>query len=236
MIINLFPLSIFKGSIFLDKKYKEDLVNYILEDEKKGRPSTDNIPQGRSKNPAFLGDEMGDSYLHNRKIFEKLFIKITGEVKTYLVNLGFDTDKINLYYQRSWATVSREGQAINMHDHKQSHISFAYYLNFPEKSGNIEFSNDTKSNEIVNGSFNNPYFRSRIIKETNMSNAPIATIPVLEDEIYIFPSKIFHRTQRGTNNKPRISLSADIVITVKEDVKNTEHGVADITNWKKFEL
>lgn len=234
MLIQLFPLALYRGKIDLDKKYKEELIKYVLQDEKNNQKIKEELSKDRNQNPTFLGDEMGDAFLHNNEIFEKLFFKIEEEIKKYLMHLGFDCNSINLYFLRSWATVSRKGQQIHWHDHKQSHISFAYYLNFPQNSGNLEFMNDGKMSEIISGSFSHINFRKIVFKESNMLNAPYATLPVMEDDIFIFPSKNLHRTQIGTNSEPRISMSADVIITLKEGQKNAEHGVPEIKHWKKF--
>ena len=42
--------------------------------------------------------------------------------------IKFDDNKIDMYMNRSWATVSYGKEKILPHKHKQSHISFAYYL------------------------------------------------------------------------------------------------------------
>ena len=67
--------------------------------------------------------------------FVPLFEKIAAAVKLYSIGLGIQPERLNFYFQRSWATVSREGQRIFEHAHLQSHISFAYYLQKPIDGG-----------------------------------------------------------------------------------------------------
>ena len=56
-------------------------------------------------------------------------------VALFLINqLHPYENKIDLYMTRSWATVSMGKERISKHKHKQSHISFAYYLKKNEKS------------------------------------------------------------------------------------------------------
>ena len=68
----------------------------------------------------------------------------------------------------------------------------------------------------------------------NPLNTTAMNLHAEENGIIIFPSKTEHSTLVGTNEKPRISISADVVLTLKEEIKNTETGLTDITKWKKF--
>ena len=66
--------------------------------------------------------------------------KLIGEkIRMYIKMLNIDNDKIHLFIQRSWATITRSEENIQMHSHDQSNISFAYYPLKPEKSGDISF-------------------------------------------------------------------------------------------------
>ena len=42
--------------------------------------------------------------------------------------MEIDNKLIDIYIQRSWATISEGEERIKKHRHFQSHISFAYYL------------------------------------------------------------------------------------------------------------
>ena len=55
-------------------------------------------------------------------------------IKKYTKLLGINNDQIDFFYQRAWATISRNGEYIASHKHSQSHITFAYYL---KKSKNL---------------------------------------------------------------------------------------------------
>ena len=54
-----------------------------------------------------------------------------------------------------------------------------------------------------------------------------------QDSIIIFPSKTLHATVPNKSNKPRISISGDISIMLKES-KGFEHLMPNFSNWKKF--
>jgi uncharacterized protein (TIGR02466 family) len=224
-LYSIFPVAIGKDVINLNATYKSLLINNIQEQEEKNKSNTDRV---------WTGDENNNEYLHNENLFNSLYVQINEKIQSYITSLGYNPQDFSIYFQRSWATVSRISQKILLHSHQQSHLSFAYYLSLPEGSGNLEFNNDRSYMEIINGSFDKPELLLKLTKNLNSFNAPNVTIGIKEDEIYIFPSKLKHKTNPGSNTMPRISLSSDIVITLNENFKNTEAGMADISNWKKF--
>ena len=55
-----------------------------------------------------------------------------------------------------------------------------------------------------------------LLKSFNKRNAPTVDILVNEDDIVVFPSKTKHATIPNTTNNPRISISGDIMIMLKD--------------------
>ena len=114
---------------------------------------------------AWTGDKKGHEFLFSNNLFKNLANKISYEIIKYLKVLEINTDLLDIYYQRSWATFTENDQQINFHTHSQSNISFAYYLMKPESSGGIIFkSNDTLYNEDlgeIKGNFTNIDFQGR---------------------------------------------------------------------------
>ena len=140
---------------------------------------------------------------------------------------------MNFYYLRSWSTISRNKETIRTHNHKQSHITFAYYLRLPNNSGGLKIHNTAHQNQLIAGYGGYNFNRNKLIK-MNPLNTTAVNLFAEEDRIIIFPSKTEHSTLMGTNEEPRISISADVVLTLNEEIKNTETGMTDITKWKKF--
>jgi len=226
-LIPIFPVGIGKDVIELDSNYKLELINNVINQEKLNKINID-------AQSSWTGDTNNNEYLHNIKLYEKLYTQINEKLKIYIRSLGYKEESLNIYFERSWATVSRNTQQIALHAHLQSHISFAYYLSLPTGSGNLEFYNDRSYNELINGTFSKPKLLLELTTNLNQYNAPSIQINIQENEIYFFPSKLKHRTTVGDNTEPRISMSSDIVVTLKKERNNTELGMADIANWKKF--
>jgi uncharacterized protein (TIGR02466 family) len=228
-ILNFFPLTIYKSKIKINEKEKKSLVEEILMMEKKNF-----APENKAQNKAWTGDVHGHEYLFNNEKFKNLSDQIEINIKKYLEIFSIDIKKIDIYFQRSWATISKNSENIAPHKHEQSHISFAYYLQKGKDDSQIVFLNQSPQSEFVPKLFSSSTaVIKKIIKEKNLNNSSNIMLGVEEGDIVIFPSKTLHGTQAKPNNDNRISISADIVVTVK-DSTSMEWMMPSINNWKKF--
>ena len=229
VIAHLFPLTIYKSKILISESEKKLLINEVYEMEKKSAN-----PEYKSNNKAWTGDTQGHEYLHNNPKFSNLFKEIEIHVKKYLEYLSLDANSLDLYFQRSWATISRNFENINFHKHSQSHISFAYYLKKNKNDARIIFSNESRQNEILGNLFSSQtLYEKKIIKKIDLVNTNQMNLDIEEDDIVIFPSKTSHGTESKVNNDVRISFSADISI-ISKDSTSLEHLITPVENWKKF--
>ena len=227
--INLFPLSIIKEEISLNKDEKKNMI-----DEIKLMISQPEKKNNRNDESSWTGDTQGFEYLFKNKKFNPLLIEIRKYLTKYINHLGIDENKIDLYMTRSWATVSMGKERISKHKHKQSHISFAYYLKKNEEDSNIVFFDENYQNEIIPGLFVSSTVKNEgIMKNLNLMNAVSVDIKVKENDIIIFPSKALHGTQAYRNNNERISISGDIICVAK-DSNLLETMMPPISNWDKI--
>ena len=225
--INLFPLTILKDKIQMIENDKILMIEEIRNMKKNSK----NIKFQTTTN-AWTGDTQGFEFIHKNQKFKKLFNEIIKKVWDYLNCVEIDNKLIDIYVQRSWATISREKENIALHKHLQSHLSFAYYLKKSEGDANLLFVDETKHNEFLPGLFLSPSSNKKeIIKKRNIANSGAIVFEAKEDEIVIFPSKTSHQTQPNVKNNDRISLSADIFIAAKNS-ENMEHLVTPFKNWK----
>ena len=144
-VFDLFPLSVFKDKIVLSSNEKKEIIDHIFKIEKE----TQNI--NKRKNDAWLGDTKGHEFLLKDPIMKNLAKLIGEKIKAYTDMLSIDNKKIDFFYQRSWATITRQEERIHVHSHDQSNISFAYYPLKPSDSGNISFLVEPPQNEIATG-------------------------------------------------------------------------------------
>jgi len=228
-LTNLFPLSLYNSKIILSNDEKINLVNHIVQCKKKGKSK-----RYKENTFAWTGDQEGHGEIHNQEIFKNLFANIKIKVIEYLDLLSIDHAQLDIYFQRSWATISEEKEFIGRHSHSQSHLSFAYYLKKSENDSKIIFWDTHKANEFIPELFDSPTVKNKkIIKKRDMLNSSHATIEPKEGDIIIFPSKTFHSTEKNKQNSQRISISADISFFAK-DHSFLEHMTPPFSSWKKF--
>ena len=225
-IINLFPLSIYKTKLDLDDAYRDRLVDEILE---MGSSEINKTP-----GKAWTGDINGFEFLHKRESFEDLFRRLANPLLGYLDSIGIESSKLDLFYTRSWAAISRQRENILPHSHLQSQISLVYYLKKPKNSGGLAFLDDDPPNQFAGNLFSVLMVENGIVKSQEVFNVKSALLDSEEDGVVVFPSKTRHATQPNKSEDVRISVSADIVVTLKERV-SVEYLMPSIGEWGKIE-
>ena len=224
-IYNLFPLTVMQDKINLENKERDILINEI----KRMKLET----EYKKTNFAWTGDTKGHEFLFSNYLFSSLSAKISNSIIQYLKILEINTNKLDIYYQRSWATFTENKQSINFHTHSQSNISFAYYLSKPENSGGIIFRSNELQNEVAKNIFTSSKLDKSLINKPNQYNSDRSMFDLEQDSIIIFPSKTPHATMPNSSGKPRISISGDVTIMLK-DSKGFEHLMPNFKNWTKF--
>ena len=146
--------------------------------------------------------------------------------------LNLDNNKLSFFYQRSWATITKNKERIQPHSHDQSNISFAYYPLKPKKSGDIRFIAEPQ-NEIAKGLFHKEKLDLGLLKNIDQRNTPNVDLYVEEDDIIIFPSKTKHATTPNITENSRISISGDITIILKGSFGH-ERLMPHFDKWQQF--
>jgi|DEB0MinimDraft_10_1074344.scaffolds.fasta_scaffold39889_1 uncharacterized protein (TIGR02466 family) len=168
-----------------------------------------------------------DDNLHLDKRFNKLFNEIELGIKGALLMQNYDMNLFEAYITKSWATYSVKDQFISYHRHMSSHYSFVYYP-YAEEQGNLFFLDDEAHKVGLNIPRRDPYF-----SKWDNTNFAKAEYPAATGNLVIFPSMIFHETGKNLKKEPRISISGDIMITMKPGVKS-EHNIPSPSTWKKL--
>ena len=226
---NFFPLSILQDQIKLTDEEKIKLINDI-----RAMKSNSQNSDYQKNDASWTGDTQGYEYIFNIPKFENLFLEIKKKIEIYLDFLKIDKDQIEIYIQRSWATVSNSSEVISKHQHLQSHLSFAYYLKKNVEDSNFIIYDDDKKNEFIPGLFGSKtLIQKKLIKEISFSTATRIALDVKEDDIVIFPSKTPHSTDQIKTNSERISISGDVIFVAK-DTTNIEHLMPNFKNWKRL--
>ena len=151
----------------------------------------------------------------------------------YLELLRLRTEYLDIFFQRSWPTVTGRSQEIGSHNHENAHISLVYYLNKPENSGGLRLMVRHAPNEIIPNLFSAAVAVQPFFHERTPFNSNHVDMDLEEGQVLIFPSKTLHQTITSEADDERISLVADIAIMLKEDVE-CEKFMPDFSHWKKI--
>ncbi len=225
-VLNLFPLTVVQDEIFIEETERNELVTEISK-------MKNTHEEKKNSSYAWTGDTKGFEFLFSNKKFNSLASKISASLVKYLKLLEINTELLDIFYQRSWATYTNNEESINFHTHSQSNISFAYYLLKPNNSGGIIFKSNELQNEIAKNIFTNSKIEKSLINKPNAYNSDRSIFDLKQDSIIIFPSKTPHATAPNLSGSPRISISGDVSIMLK-DSKGFEHLMPNFKNWTKI--
>jgi uncharacterized protein (TIGR02466 family) len=166
-----------------------------------------------------------DDGIHHDKRFNNLFDAIIPKIKEALTVQHINLDVLDMYITKAWTTYTIKKQYIHSHRHMSSHYSFVYYP-YAEEQGDLVFQDDEGSKVGLNIPIRKEYFTE--FTDINYSSA---IYPAKTGNLIIFPSMLFHETQLNTTDKPRISISGDILLTMKPSVKS-EHNIPSPSTWR----
>ena len=189
--------------------------------EKPGRTAATTDVKG---NTHFTDLEEAKDNLHKDKKYNKLFKEIGKNINAFLTAKGYSNDKFDAHITKAWATYTVKNQHIASHKHTASHFSFVYYVR-NDDMGNIRFEKELASQT---GLFIPP--TDQYIVNWNQFNFSSYIFPVKTGNFIIFPSGLLHYTEINTKKQARISISGDILLTMKAGVK-TEHCIPHPSGW-----
>jgi len=227
-IANLFGKSIYKTIInnydTINKKLVSDIESYVK--EKPGSVAVTTDVMGNT-NGANLEDAVDN--LHRRSNYKDLFVELEKHVIEFVKAKGYDTDKFDVHFTKAWATYTTKGQYIASHKHTASHFSCVYYVR-NDNMGNVRFEQELATQT---GLYVPP--TEQYIKSWNELNFASYTVPVQTGDFVIFPSELLHYTETNERDIPRISISADILMTMKNGV-STEHCLPHPKSWAVIDV
>jgi uncharacterized protein (TIGR02466 family) len=220
---NLFGKSIYKCTINNYDEYNKPLIKDIesFVKEKPGSVAATTDVTG-NVNYTKLNDAVDN--LHKKKLYAPLFTALNRNINFFLHSYGYNLDKFDVHLTKAWATYTAKDQYISSHKHTASHYSCVYYVRNNDM-GNIKFEEELAAQT---GLYIPP--TDHYIREWNNFNFASFTIPVATGDFVIFPSCLLHYTEINKKDEPRISISADILLTMKKGI-STEHCIPHPSQW-----
>jgi len=153
----------------------------------------------------------GTLFLEPYGILEELQTILKTEIKNYFLNLesrNYPYIKLRPenYILRGWYIVMERGGFLKPHNHPSGWLSGVLYIKIPEKrneEANIEFGLHGKDLPILNLEY------------------PKMIYPVVEGDLIMFPSSLFHRTLPFQNGDERICVAFDLMPSEPDKLNNT---------------
>jgi uncharacterized protein (TIGR02466 family) len=176
----------------------------------------------------FTGDIKGMGSIHNESTFQYLIQEIEKAVSEYLKSFSKLTQKLQIYYQKSWPVILKRGGMVGSHHHANAHLSAVYYLNVPKgEGGDLIFYSPIDLN-LPSLSTGVDFFHAKTY---------IHAIKPYSGLLVIFPSVLKHEVTKYEGHEPRLSLSFDFVLTASEEAGSgeIENLAPSINLWRPFE-
>lgn len=175
----------------------------------------------------FTGDVKGIGSIHDESTFQYLIQGIEIAVSEYLESFSKLTQKLQIYHQKSWPVILKNGGMVGSHHHANAHLSAVYYLNVPKgKGGDLIFYSPIDLN-LPSISTGVDFFHAKTY---------IHAIKPYNGLLVIFPSVLKHEVTKYQGNEPRLSLSFDFVLTASEEAGSgeIENLAPSIKLWRPF--
>jgi uncharacterized protein (TIGR02466 family) len=234
--INIFPTTIYVGKMENHVNNKQEFYKvYPKFDFNQIKFNKEN----RTRTVNTVSENEGNPLIHLEENLDQLFGEICDHIKNYTRNTLRLKDIFDIVITKSWLSRAREyDQQIPWHIHSTSHISFVYYLNIPEDSHSLEFSNEHAGNAIFSSLFyDDPSGKKyNMVEEHNEINSEIFYLTPQEGNVVIFPSKQPHSTgsTSSTFKGERLAIVGDVSLILKEEFLSYSYGYIHEKYWKKY--
>lgn len=187
------------------------------------------------------GEFRGKGFIHLDPEFKIFFDQLKKHLYGFFNGLNLDINKFSFHVIKSWYTIINDKTGVSMHSHSSSDLSFVYYVDVPDGSGNIHFINpnyhDMCYNSYFPGMFERPSSGRAFMndvwgKEYNAHTNQYFALPSIEGTLLIFPSKLAHMVpQSKDTEEKRFSISGDIKLCLDEKIDDYEHGLVHPCRW-----
>ena len=194
-VYELFPDPIFHFKLENYKQINKELLNYILELQKKDKKGNNHSNKGGWHSPNFDLVNPGPpiNFINNFKNFLKQIMEN---------EFGWEYISNKQRIVAMWAIINKKNSYNVRHNHQNCYLSGSYYVKKPENSGDITFFDPKEAKT---------YRFPEIEKITNYSRDSI-TIKPNEGDLLIFPSYLYHQVGKNLSDKNRIAISFNIDI------------------------
>ena len=190
------------NSIWFGTLIKEEVLGIDL------KPLIDYVYQKKNELPNSKSGSHVDAWqspnLQDNPIFQPLMDKIF-ENADDMVDICKVRRDMNLVISNLWANVNPLGGSNKPHNHPGAIFSGVFYLQCPDKSGDIHF-----THPAVNQNY---HFNEYTITEYNNVNAGTKSITPKPGMLLIFPGYQNHYVGANISDKDRIVIGFNMILT-----------------------
>ena len=172
-------------------KINKEMLSYIVNVKKKD-------PVGVIKSN-FKGWHSKDFNLKDETPV-KFISAIKKNLNSSIIDMNWDLDIQSVKISSMWAIINEQGAWNQKHQHSNSDISAAYYVNAHESCGDIVFY-DPRPSRV---------YKYPIAKSPNKLNATVNSIKPEPGMLVLFPSYLDHSVNPNLSDKKRVVISFNL--------------------------
>ena len=194
-VYELFPDPIFHYKLENYKQINKELLNYILELQKKDKKGNNRSNRGGWHSPNFDIVNPGPpiDFINSFKVFLKNIIED---------EIGWEYVPNKQRIVAMWAIINKKNSYNVKHNHQNCYLSSAYYIKKPENSGDITFY-DPKEVKT---------YRFPEVERNTSYSAESITVKPKEGDLLIFPSYLYHDVGVNLSDEERVVVSFNVDI------------------------
>ena len=194
-VYELFPDPIFHCKLENYKQINKELLNYILELQKKDKKGNNRSNRGGWHSPNFDLVNPGPpiNFINSFKDFLKHIIED---------EIGWEYVPNKQRVVAMWAIINKKNSYNVKHNHQNCYLSSAYYIKKPENSGDITFYDPKEAKT----------YRFPEVEKYTSYSAESITVKPEEGDLLIFPSYLYHDVGVNLSDEERIVVSFNIDI------------------------
>ena len=186
-----FSTAVWASKIDNYERINNEMFNYIINLQKKD-------PVGLIKSN-FKGWHSKDFNLKDEQ--PKIFVEaIKKNINISLNDMDWDVTKQSVNIKSMWAIINEQAAWNQKHQHSNSDLSAAYYVDAHENCGDIVFYDPRPAR----------LYKHPIAKSPNKLNATVNSVKPEPGLLVLFPSFLEHSVNPNMSNKKRIVISFNI--------------------------
>ena len=195
-VVGKFSTPIWTGLVDNIEETNKDLKDYINKIKNKN-------PEGIKKSNIF-GWHSPDLSLKDEKM-QNFFQTISPMIKNVADDMRWDIKNFEVKILSCWSIINYKHAYNAAHIHANALISSAYYVEAPDKCGDIIFDDPRPGATIKKGPYSS-------VSEWNQGNIRITPKPGL---LIMFPSYLTHHVQPNMSEKERTIISFNLDVARK---------------------